>query len=203
MKFKTEIIDENYDLHFGQLKEIKEITYRCNGCSKESNNELEVRSIYWNKDADNHFCSVECANKYADYKYEKGISPCLYSEEKRYIFEYNFKSKYIFEQHFDLTKKEKIEVANWLIEIFNQYDDLFQKNNRDWDILGSYPNDYKELIQQLRQNYNFDFTNEAYLISITNQIKGLFWWNGIHLDDLLKTDEISIPRFTLKELLNK
>lgn len=203
MKYKSEIIDQRYDLHFGQLAKIKEIIYRCDNCIKESNNELEVRSIYWHKDAFNNFCSIDCANEHADKKYEKGISPTYYSNEKRHVFEYDFKTRYVFEDHFDHTEEEMVQVANWLIEIFNQYDALFQQNNREWDILGSYPNDYKELIQQLRQNYNFNFSNKANTIYVANKIKGLFWWNGIRLEDYLISNEIQLPTFTLKDLLTK
>ena len=202
MQYRSETIDSRYDLHFGQLAAKTEITYRCDGCRKQSNNELEVRSIYWNRDAFRNFCSTDCANTYAEDKYEKGISPCSYSNEKRYVFEYNFKTKYVFEDHFALSKDEMIQATNWLIEIFNQYDVLFQKNNREWDILGDYPTDYKELIQQLRNKHEFDFSKESHAIFIANKIKGLFWWNGVHLSDHLKSDnEIKIPTFTLKDLL--
>lgn len=201
MYYKTKIIDQKYDLRFGQLVAIKEITYRCDGCGKQSNNELEVRSIYWNKDAFRNFCSIDCANKHADQMYVQGIKPCIYKDEKRFVFEYDFKSKYVFEDHFALTKDEMIQATNWLIEIFNQYDVLFQKNNREWDILGNYPTDYKELINQLRNKQKFDFSEEAHTIYIANQIKGLFWWNGIHLTDCLMSNEIQIPNYTLKDLL--
>jgi hypothetical protein len=202
MYYRTETIDPRYDLRFGQLSAKTEIIYRCDGCVKKSNNELEVRSIFWNRDAFRNFCSTDCANRYAEDKYEKGISPCSYSEEKRYVFEYNFKSKYVFEDHFALSKDEMIQATNWLIEIFNQYDALFQKDNREWYISSEYKSDYIEVIQQLRQKHIFDFSKEAHTIYIANKIKGLFWCNGIDLRDQLKSDnEIKIPNYTLKDLL--
>ena len=73
MQYRSETIDSRYDLHFGQLAAKTEITYRCDGCRKQSNNELEVRSIYWNRDAFRNFCSTDCANTYAEDKYEKGL----------------------------------------------------------------------------------------------------------------------------------
>ena len=202
MQYRSETIDSRYDLHFGQLAAKTEITYRCDGCRKQSNNELEVRSIYWNRDAFRNFCSTDCANTYAEDKYEKGISPCSYSNEKRYVFEYNFKTKYVFEDHFALSKDEMIQATNWLIEIFNQYDVLFQKNNREWYISSEYKSDYVEVIKQLREKHIFDFSKESHAIFIANKIKSLFWDNGVRLTDQLKSDnEIKIPTFTLKDLL--
>lgn len=201
MKYKAETIDQRYDYHFGQLSAKTEITYSCDGCRKQSNNELEVRSIYWNKDAFRLFCSVDCANKHADQMYAQGISPCLYKDEKRYVFEYDFKSKYVFEDHFALTKEEMIQATNWLIEIFNQYDALFQENNLEWFISSDYKSDYLDVIKQLRQKHIFDFSKESQAIFVANKLKGLFWCNGISLRDYLISNQITLPTYTLKDLL--
>ena len=188
MYYRTETIDPRYDRHLGQLKNKTEVKYRCDSCRKESNNELDVRGIFWDNLTSKGYCSVECANNDADNYYLHGFSPCYYPNEERFIFEDNVKTRFALRTgSIDFSKDDHLELAVWLKQVFEEANNEIKDNQGQWKFVG---NSDKESYEDVQKNYDFELLSRPELIDFINGTHQLLWNNQIFLTSVLEKQQL-------------